>query len=225
MAARPIPIAIRIESGIVLRGHEWSQDGLPVLLVHDLGGDLDDWGTTPSVLAGAGFRVMSVELRGHGLSEGEPDPELVRSDMVELLHEVAGSFGPVAVVVCGAVAEAAFYLDERLGAPVHILASPQPLDPAGIDWSNSTYAMRLVAVGAKSEAARGYADRIYPELRGPKLWVATGTEDQGPELLSNHPSVLEQVAMFVRRYLTAHHLAWIAEHEDDIEAAAHRSDT
>jgi hypothetical protein len=225
MVSQPIPIAVRLASGITLRGHEWSEDGPPVLFVHDLGGDLDDWGSTPATLARSGFRVISVELRGHGLSDGEPDPSLLVDDVMELVGEVAGPFGPVALVACGSVSEAALYLSKDVGSPVQIMVSPQPLDPAGIDWPTTSYALRLLAVGANNETAHGYARDIYPKMHGQNLWASTGTTDQGPALLAEHPSMVEQVVMFIRRYLTGHHLAWIAEHVDEIKSSADESDS
>lgn len=218
--ARPIPIAVRLATDVTLRGHEWSEDGMTILFVHDLGEDLDVWGSVPATLAKSGFRVVSVELRGHGLSDGEPDPSTVVDDMLDLVAEVAGSFGPVAVVLHGSVSEAAFSMDASTGAPVHVVISPQPLSPDGMDWNNTSRAMRIVMVGAKNPTALEYAEGIYPKLQGQNLWVSTGAAEQGPELLREHPNLIEQIAMFVRRYLTGHHLAWIASHADEIKAGA-----
>lgn len=220
MAGQPIPIAVRLESEITLRGHEWPGDGLPVLFVHDIGGDLDDWSSIPATLSRSGFRVMSVELRGHGLSDGEPEPDRIIDDVRQLVREVAGSFGPLALVVTGAVSEAALYLDKDFGSPVQVMLSPQPLDPEGIDWDNNRFAMRLVMVGALNDVARGYAESIYPKMRGQNLWASTGTEAQGPALLTDHSTLMEQVVMFIRRYLAGHHLEWISEHAEEFKAAA-----
>ena len=216
--ALPIPIAVRLDSGITLRGHEWAADGMPILFVHDLGEDLDAWGPVPATLATSGFRVISVELRGHGLSDGEPDPDKLVDDVRELVAEVAGSFGPVAVVLHGGASEAALFLNEA-ASPVQVMISPQPLDPNGVDWTRTAKSMRIVMVGARNKMAKEYAESIYPKMHGQNLWASTGTSDQGPALLSEHPTMVEQLVMFVRRYLTGQHLAWISEHADEIKAA------
>ena len=218
--AAPIPIAVRLESGVTLRGHEWDTDGLPVLFIHDLGEDLDAWGTVPTAMSKSGFRVMSVELRGHGLSDGEPDPSVAVDDVRDLVAEVAGSFGPIAVVLHGGVSEAAFWLNPDVGSPVQIMISPQPLDPEGIDWSKSAKSMRLVLVGARHDVALEYAQQIHPKMQGQNLLASTGTTDQGPALLENHPGMLDQAQIFIRRYLAGHQMAWITEHADEIKAAA-----
>ncbi len=219
--AAPIPIAVRLESGITLRGHEWSVDGMAIVFVHGFGEDLDVWGTVPSRLAAAGFRVISLELRGHGLSDGEPDRDSVRDDIRELSAEVAGSFGPVALVTHGETAETVLHLGPDAGVPVHILVSPAPLDGDGVDWSSSNPAtQRFVMVGALDKEALEYAESIYPSIRGVSMWASTGTPDQGPALLEEHQTMVEQLSIFVRRYLTPFHLAWIAQHADEIKAAS-----
>lgn len=219
----PIAIEIGLSSGVVLRGHEWSTDGPPVLFIHDLGEDLDVWSPVPATLARSGFRVVSVELRGHGLSDGEVEPDSVEADVADLIAEVAGSFGPVALVTHGAVSEAAQYLGDTSGAPVHVMVSPQPLASDGIDWKRARPALRLVIVGTGNEIAKSYAEGIYPKMRGQNMWLSTATDDQGPALVANHISMVEHIVMFIRRYLTGHHLAWIAEHADEIKAAAAES--
>jgi non-heme chloroperoxidase len=48
-------------------------DGPPVLLLHGGGQTRHAWGTTAEVLASGGWRVASLDLRGHGDSEWDPD--------------------------------------------------------------------------------------------------------------------------------------------------------
>ena len=62
------------------------------------------------------------------------------------------------------------------------------------------------------ELTHGYVRTIHPGLRGQNMWISTGTVLRGPALLQEHPHLVEQLVMFMRRNLTAHHLAWIAEH-------------
>jgi len=220
MARRPIPVAIRLSNDLTLRGHEWSFDGPPLVFVHDLGDDLDAWGPVTSTVAHSGFRVISLELRGHGLSDGEPDPSTVLEDVRLLLDEIVPSFGPVGLVSYGSASEALLSLDERDGAPVQVIISPQQLEPGGVDWVKSKRAMRLIVGGSLDEHAHGYLKAIYPKMLGEKLWVSVATTEHGPALLIDQPNTLEQITIFLRRYLTAYHLAWIKEHEDQIRAAA-----
>jgi len=219
MTETPIPVAVRLANDLTLRGHEWSVDGPPVVFIHDIGHDLDAWDRVTSTVARSGFRVISLELRGHGLSDGEPDQATVLEDVRLLLTEITQSFGPVALVAYGSASEALISLDGQDGAPVQVIISPKHLDPTGIDWTNSKRATRLIIGGSLDHRAHEYLKAIYPKILGEKLWVSVATKEHGPALLIDQPSSLEQLTIFLRRYLTTYHLAWIKEHEDQIRAA------
>lgn len=217
----PLPVAIHLPSGITLRGHEWRVEGPPVALLHDLGEDLDAWGDVPWRLAAAGFRTFSIELRGHGLSDGLPDPAALEQDSRQLLAELRAAFGPVGLVCHGRAAVVAFALGPEDGAPVQVVLSPRPADWA-IEPEDGTPALRLIVAGSLHRPSRAYLDRIYPRLRGQKLWITTATEDEGPRLLLSHPHLLEQVVTFLRRYLAdAHRSPRGPRSQDLIEVTRH----
>ena len=219
MGTAPVPIAIRLRDGLILRGHEWSRDGPAVVFVHDLGDDLDAWGTVTARVATEGFRVISVELRGHGLSDGEPDPGAVRSDMERMLEETAASFGPVGVIAYGSVTESLLFLDSERGAPVQVMVAPLPGDPQSIDWRTTRKAMRLVLSGSLNTEVADHVGFMYPRMRGQRMQVSAASDRTGPTLLMDQPQLVEHMTMFLRRYLTGHHLSWIADHAEQIEAA------
>jgi pimeloyl-ACP methyl ester carboxylesterase len=50
---------------------QWPDSDLAVLMLHDLGGDLDDLRWIAEPLAAAGADVLSLDLPGHGLSDGD----------------------------------------------------------------------------------------------------------------------------------------------------------
>ena len=212
-------MAIRLPDGLVLRGHEWPADGPAVVFVHDLDDDLDAWGPVTAEVASHGLRVISVELRGHGLSDGEPDPDLLGQDLTALLGEIAASFGPVALVSYGRVTESMLFLNQDHGAPVQVMVSPLPVAPEEIDWRVTRPAMRLVLKGALNEEVERQVGFIYPRMMGPKLQVSAADDAAGPRLLQEQPQLIEHLLTFLRRYLTGHHLGWIAEHADQIEKA------
>ena len=219
MRAAPVPVAIRLPDGLILRGHEWSRDGPAVVFVHDLGDDLDAWGPVTAGVAAHGFRVISVELRGHGLSDGEPDAGALREDMRAMLGEITASFGPVALVAYGSVTETLLFLDGACGAPVQVMVGPRPLETENIDWRTTRSAMRLVLRGALNQEVSQHVGFLYPRMMGQKLQVSGASESAGPALLMDQPQLVEHMVMFLRRYLTGYHLSWIKEHEDQIEAA------
>ena len=101
MSGAPTAVAVRTADGLTLRGHEWPVDGPAVVFAHDLGDDLDAWGPVTARMAAAGFRVISMELRGHGLSEGDPDPARL-GDAVAKSSPVSGSMSKISCVACPA---------------------------------------------------------------------------------------------------------------------------
>ena len=218
MEVGPLPVAIRLRDGLILRGHEWSRDGPPVVFLHDLGDDLDAWGTVTARVAEHGFRVISLELRGHGLSDGEPDADRLLEDVVGMVAEVKVSFGPVALVAYGSVTETLLFMDGDCGAPVQVMVAPVPKAPEAIDWRTTRSAVRLVLRGALNEPVTEHVNFIYPRMRGENLQVTGASDRAGPALLMDQPQMVEHMVMFLRRYLTGHHLSWIADHADQIEA-------
>ena len=211
-SSKPLPIEIALADGTVLRGLEHPADGSPLLFVHDLGEDLDAWGSVAADVRSAGFRVICLELRGHGLSDGEPDPSVTVDDITGALAEVWGAFGPCGLVVHGTAARAAFELGGEQGAPVHAVISPAPgTGSDGNDGIGSVPSMRVLFTGAHDEPVHEHVRATHPKMRGQNMWISTGTALRGPTLLQEHPHLVEQLVMFMRRHLTAYHLAWIAE--------------
>lgn len=212
--SKPYPIEVALADGTVLRGIEHPADGPPLLFVHDLGEDLDAWGSVAPAVRAAGFRVICLELRGHGLSDGEPDPSATVDDVTGALAEVQGAFGPCGLVVHGTAAGAAFALGSEHGAPVHAVISPVP-GPGGADDGDdgigSVPSMRVLFTGAHDEPVHEHVRTSHSSMRGQNMWISTGTALRGPTLLQEHPHLVEQLVMFMRRHLTAYHLAWIAE--------------
>jgi pimeloyl-ACP methyl ester carboxylesterase len=216
VASPPFPIEVALTDGTVLRGLEHAADGPPLVFVHDLGDDLDAWGSVASSVRSAGFRVICLELRGHGLSGGEPDPSATFGDLTGALREVAGAFGPVGLVTYGAVGRVAFSLGPDHGAPIHALISPAPRSGDASDGldvpADGVPAMRVLFTGAHDHLTHDYVRNTHSSLRGQNMWISTGTVLRGPALLQEYSHLVEQLVMYMRRHLTAYHLAWIAEH-------------
>lgn len=216
--SKPYPIEVALADGTVLRGIEHPADGPPLLFVHDLGEDLDAWGSVAPAVRAEGFRVICLELRGHGLSDGEPDPSATVDDVTGALAEVQGAFGPCGLVVHGTAARAAFELGSEHGAPVHAVVSPAPgsgRSDDDYDGVGSVPSMRVLFTGAHDEPVHEHVRTSHSSMRGQNMWISTGTALKGPTLLQEHPHLVEQLVMFMRRHLTAYHLAWIAEQTEN----------
>lgn len=69
-----------------LHTHTWGEGDRVALLVHGIMADHRTWRRVGPALAGAGYRVIAVDLRGHGASgRGPYTPELFADDLVETL--------------------------------------------------------------------------------------------------------------------------------------------
>ncbi|MEU2060720.1 alpha/beta hydrolase [Streptomyces sp. NPDC013455] len=134
-----------------LHTHEWGTGDRVAVLVHGLMSDHRTWHRVAPVLADKGYRVIGVDLRGHGKSgRGEYSPESWAGDLVETLPErpelaighslgalaLAGAverLAPARAVYCdpawdlrGKVAEAAVYFTVFKTAPRAMISGLNP---------------------------------------------------------------------------------------------------
>lgn len=73
-----------------LNTREWGSGDRVALLVHGIMSDSRTWRRVGPALAGRGYRVIAVDLRGHGASgRGEYTPALFADDLVETLPQGA----------------------------------------------------------------------------------------------------------------------------------------
>ncbi|MFD3515609.1 alpha/beta fold hydrolase [Streptomyces sp. NPDC058657] len=70
-----------------LNTHTWGEGDRVALLIHGIMADHRAWRTVGPALAAKGYRVLAVDLRGHGLSDraGSYTPEEFADDLVETL--------------------------------------------------------------------------------------------------------------------------------------------
>ncbi|MEV7612084.1 alpha/beta hydrolase [Streptomyces sp. NPDC089799] len=69
-----------------LNTHTWGEGDRLALLVHGIMADHRTWRRVGPALAARGYRVVAVDLRGHGASgRGEYGPQLFADDLVETL--------------------------------------------------------------------------------------------------------------------------------------------
>ncbi|GGJ23995.1 tripartite tricarboxylate transporter substrate-binding protein [Neoroseomonas lacus] len=88
-------------------------DGQPVVLIHGVGSDLEDLSLVAGAL-GPGFRILRLDLRGHGKSERVPGPyRLVHftADIAELMDHVGFAQADVMGFSLGALVAQRFALD------------------------------------------------------------------------------------------------------------------
>ncbi|QHC21699.1 alpha/beta fold hydrolase [Streptomyces sp. GS7] len=117
-----------------LHTHEWGTGDRIAVLVHGIMSDHRTWHRVGPALAGRGYRVIGVDLRGHGRSpRGEYSPELFADDLVDTLPAgadvvIGHSLGGLALSLAA----------ERLRPARAVYSDPawslteaaQPVDPA-----------------------------------------------------------------------------------------------
>jgi pimeloyl-ACP methyl ester carboxylesterase len=208
-----MPTAMKIEAleattadAIRLRGEIVPGDETWVVLVHDEGGDIDDWRPIRAGLARRGWTVLALDLRGHGGSDGEWSADRGHLD-VDLGITLARRSGArhVAVVCTGvggvlalraverAWTEQSFELPDSL-----VLISPGPLDGAD--------PMTLRGHGLSRLFVHGAADPLADDtlaLQGASIgWnvtVSFATATHGAALVAELPeNVIDKTVAFLR---------------------------
>ena len=70
---------------------------------------------------------------------------------------------------------------------------------------------RLLMCGPDDREALETTKTVFGRVRGQKLMITGNGVQQGSDLLTANSHLLDELVMWFRRNLTAHHLAWIAE--------------
>ena len=201
MTVGPLPIEIEVEVGTKLRGHEWLVLGSPLGFVHDEGRDLDAWRDALQMAANAGFHVIAVDLRGHGLSDGEPDATRLGSDLASLVGHVNRVWGTCGLVLAGRACRGALSLGLDAQAPAQVFISP---DLSGLDEAAihaSVPVIRMLVVGALDPATKTESERLFGVLPGQKVMASVGDAARGEELVTGRVHLIEDLIAFFRMYL------------------------
>ena len=208
MSIEPVSIEVIAGDGLTLRGYEWPTRGAPVVLLHDHDDDLDAWHDLDGKLATIGFRVINLELRGHGVSDGEADRNTVLSDAQALLKEVKNVWGPVGLCTYGDVAAALCFLDSFCAPTVQIAISPLPSTDKQLDVTQRPDTAYLVISGTGDKKLTEQARIVFDSLGRNKLWASVASDQQGPELLQKQRHLSGDMTLFLQRYLVPAHLEW-----------------
>jgi pimeloyl-ACP methyl ester carboxylesterase len=127
----------------------WGDDGPLAVLVHGVTSSSRTWWRVGPALAGRGFRVVAVDLRGHGAS-----PRTVAGlGLADLAADVAGTVeGPVELLVGHSLgALVSLELVRRRPGFARRLVLEDPPGASSIDWAG-------VAAGIEADTRRAVAD-------------------------------------------------------------------
>ena len=205
MTVGPLPVEIEVEPGTKLRGHEWLVLGPPVVMVHDEGSDLDAWGPVLQMSADAGFHVIAVDLRGHGLSDGDADSNSLESDVAAVVRHVNRVWGTCGLVLAGRACGAALRLGADAGAPAQVFITPDVAEMSEAAIRSSPPVIRMVIVGTLDSVARTESKRVFDALPGQKVMASVGDAARGEELIRGRVHLTEDICSFFRMYLSPSH--------------------
>ena len=212
-------MTLKTSDGAVLEGEEWlpSADASPaagILLLHSFGNSRRTWESFPRALAEAGYRVLALDLRGHGGSSplaGDAgrlltDPEMAPRDLSAGLDRLRSSPGAdrsrLAVIgasvganlACLASGEGWVRTAVALSPHrdrVHMLAGGRPLHMASV----------LFLATSRDPDRESFARRLSLETTVPKeVRIFEGAE-HGEAILHAHPEAVPLILEWLSRTL------------------------
>jgi pimeloyl-ACP methyl ester carboxylesterase len=195
LSQEPSPVEIDFV-GLTVRGTIQRGDANWVLLLHEPGGDLDDWGNLPGVINESGYSVLALDLPGHGLSDDPWEPRRA-VELVDALARFAVAAGAAKVFVIAPGALAAAALTPRSVAAAVVLSPTPPTTPL----PDKTPPV-LVLVGGSDREASDEANVFFRATRGWAVVSSFGTDRQGATIFQSEwgRHALEQTLAFLRDY-------------------------
>tara|TARA_B100000686_G_C16406806_1_gene770132 strand:- start:131 stop:739 length:609 start_codon:yes stop_codon:yes gene_type:complete len=198
------PIEIERDEGVVLRGEIEGESDRWAILLHDFGGDLDNWKPMRRKLISAGVKVFSLDLRGHGASDGEWSPEATIGDIeASIRHCRFANAKSVYLIGAGQAATASIVAAGEEVVQALVCLSPV-LELEGIDSSRLrvSRAPKLFTVGASNIEAMRAAQALYRKMLGWRMLESRAVEEQGTDLLNGPGSehIFEKTVGFLKSY-------------------------
>lgn len=147
--------------------YEIAGDGLPVLLLHGLGSRAEDWAFQLPVL-GQHYRVVAVDLRGHGNSSKPHGPYTVlmmATDVVRLLDSL--DIDAVHIIGLSMGGMIAFQLavdhPERVRSLVIVNSSPALVARTPGEWLRIRQRLVLAQLFGPARTGRFLSRRLFPK--------------------------------------------------------------
>lgn len=171
--------------GIALRGQHWLGGNSWVILFHESGKDLDSWQPLMIPLAERGYSLCALDLRGHGISEGEWDPSMLSSDLqvaITYAHEQRAE----RIAFIGAGESALPALMEHYARQLFaiIVLSPGPLCKLTVNDLRGGGTPKLYIFGSKEEMLEQTVRQLHSRAIGWTVLLRFPTSDQGTSLLT-----------------------------------------
>lgn len=193
-------IEVVAPDGVILRGQHWITGDTWVVLFHDTGKDLDCWQPLVTPLLDRGYSLCTVDLRGHGISDGEWDVSALSGDLESVLG-YARARGADKIAYIGAGESALPALLDRHARHFFAIVglSPGPLGTYSPDDLRGGGVPKLFVFGSRGEQAEKAGQLLRSRAIGWTVLLRLPTADQGTTLLSEpwRLQVEEQIIAFL----------------------------
>lgn len=178
-------IKLAAADGTALHAVEYGAGANGVVLIHDKGRSASDFGWYGEKLAGAGFHVVAVDLRGHGGSK--PPDLLTEVDFPKMTGDVAAA---VAYLKAKGATKVAL-IGDKLGANLALVEAADDLTvtnvialSAGLNVSGVTVSAAVEKYGARPLLLVASAEDAYA-TRTAGVLESKATGEKHYELLEN----------------------------------------
>lgn len=178
-------IELTAPDGITLRGQHWLGGNSWVVLFHESGKDLDSWQPLMTPLTERGYSVCALDLRGHGISEGEWDASILGRDL-QVAITYAREQGAERIAFIGAGESALSALMECYARQLFaiIALSPGPLGTLTVNDLRGGGTSKLYILGSKEERLEQTVRQLHSRAIGWTVLLRFPTSDQGTSLLT-----------------------------------------
>lgn len=202
MAVR-LAVEFRLAPQRVVRGFRITPEGSSgtLLFLHDLGKDLDEFGTLPDLLAEQGWDVVCIDLIGHGLSDGdEQDPASLHADVRALFGQLAEPGRPLGLVASGATSTVASLIGSADGVVAHLVMNPV-LDDSIVSQGQRAQATRMVLHGDGEKLVGTPTQKYFQFQLGEKMLVHSPVMRAGVLGVLREGAIRGHLEIFFKRYL------------------------
>jgi pimeloyl-ACP methyl ester carboxylesterase len=184
-------LEITAKDGVTIRGVAKAGSNIAAIFLHEQQTDLDAWHSLPHRIAGLGWTVVAIDLRGHGGSERQADRCRAQEDISAVLREtrkLASSHTRPPHIVIVAAGESAI---DALRVSAHekdiealVLLSPGPVPGGEADDLRGVGIAKAFLYGKNDSAAPAF-EQLARRSIGWTVSITFPTDRQGTDLISD----------------------------------------
>lgn len=205
-------LSVPVDGDVILSGAFYPPAGGPapaVLLLHQVGGQKEDWAQFATRLQAAGYAVLALDLRGHGESGGEAEWAAMAGDVARAWEVMVAQpeVDAERTAIVGASIGANLALVAGAGLPpvrAVVLLSPG-LDYRGVRTEEAmlTYGNRPVLIAASQDDAYACssAQTLDQLAQGDHALALYAEAGHGIEMLQRQPDLNDLIVSWLQARL------------------------